>query len=98
MEEEKHFIKVQIAGKIFKFNLRPEEEEMFRAAVKMVKELFENNKSKYKMSADIDALAVAAVHIGLELYKERKENPTKDIINRLKTLDNQLDEYIENGR
>jgi cell division protein ZapA (FtsZ GTPase activity inhibitor) len=96
MDENRHRITINIAGKDRHFsNIAPEEEEFMRMAAKMITNKMEDYKKKYAGLSDQDALSVTSLIFVTQLIKERRNNSVGDFENRIAELNNTLDEYIK---
>lgn len=96
MDENRHRITINIAGKDQRFsNISPEEEEFMRMAAKMISSKVEDYKKKFDKLSDQDALSVTSLIFVTQLIKERRNNEAGDFEQRIAELNNTLDEYIK---
>lgn len=96
MEENRHRITINIAGKDQHFsNITPEEEEFMRMAAKMISSKVEDYKKKFAKLSDQDALSVTSLIFVTQLIKERRNNEAGDFEQRISELNSSLDEYIK---
>lgn len=96
MDENRHRITINIAGKDQNFsNIAPEEEEFMRMAAKMISSKVDEYKKKYTRLSDQDALSVTSLIFVTQLIKERRNNDAGDFEQKISELCNSLDEYIK---
>ena len=96
MDENRHKITINIAGKDRTFsNTTPEEESYMRMAAKMITSKVDDYKKKYTGFSDHDALSITALTFVTQLIKERRNNDVGDLEQRIAELNNSLDEYIK---
>ena len=80
MDENRHRITINIAGKDQNFsNIAPEEEEFMRMAAKMISSKVDEYKKKYTRLSDQDALSVTSLIFVTQLIKERRNNDAGDL-------------------
>ena len=94
MDENRHRITINIAGKDQNFsNIAPEEEEFMRMAAKMISSKVDEYKKKYTRLSDQDALSVTSLIFVTQLIKERRNNDAGDFEQKISELSTSRDEY-----
>jgi cell division protein ZapA len=94
MEEEKQRIKITIAERQYPLTIHPSEEESMRIAVGKIREMVEFYKSKFKDRDVQDALSMSVLQFAVKLVKMEQNKELDNLVEDLKALDRQLDEYI----
>ena len=94
MEEEKQRIKITIAERQYPLTIHPSEEESMRIAVGKIKERVEFYKSRFKDRDIQDALSMSVLHFAVRMVKLEQNREFDELLDDLKVLDKQLDEYI----
>ena len=94
MEEEKQRIKITIAERQYPLTIHPSEEEGMRIAVGKIREMVEFYKSKFKDRDVQDALSMSVLQFAVKLVKLEQNKELDNLVEDLKVLDRQLDEYI----
>ncbi len=98
MDENRHKITINIAGKDRTFsNTTPEEESYMRMAAKMITSKVDDYKKKYTGFSDHDALSITALTFVMQFLKEKRNNEAGDFEKRISELNNTLDGYIKNN-
>ena len=98
MDENRHKITINIAGKDRTFsNTTPEEESYMRMAAKMITSKVDDYKKKYTGFSDHDALSITALTFVMQFLKEKRNNEVGDFEKRISELNNTLDGYIKNN-
>ena len=92
--EEKQRIKVTIAERQYPLTIHPSEEESMRIAVARIREMVEFYKSKFKDRDVQDALSMSVLHFAVRMVKLEQNREFDELLDDLKVLDKQLDEYI----
>ena len=98
MEEEKLRIKVTIAERQYPLTIQPSEEESLRIAVGKIREMVEFYKSKFKDRDVQDALSMSVLHFAVKMVKLEQNREFENLVDDLKVLDKQLDEYLASTR
>ncbi len=95
--EEQQQIKIGIADRVYPFRINPSEEENIRRAVKMINERVAYYKQKYANRDSQDALSMSLLQFVMKWIKVEQDQDLNGLLNELKLLDNQLEEYINNN-
>ena len=98
MEEEKQRIKITIAERQYPLTIHPSEEESMRIAVGKIREMVEFYKSKFKDRDVQDALSMSVLHFAVKMVKLEQNREFDNLVDDLKVLDRQLDEYLASIR
>ena len=98
MEEEKQRIKITIAERQYPLTIHPSEEESMRIAVGKIREMVEFYKSKFKDRDVQDALSMSVLHFAVKMVKLEQNREFEGLVDDLKVLDKQLDEYLAGTR
>ena len=98
MEEEKQRIKITIAERQYPLTIYPSEEESMRIAVSKIREMVEFYKSKFKDRDVQDALSMSVLHFAVKMVKLEQNREFDNLVDDLKVLDRQLDEYLASIR
>ncbi len=94
MEDEKLRIKVTIAERQYPLTIQPSEEESLRIAVGKIREMVEFYKSKFKDRDLQDALSMSVLQFAVKVVRLEQNKEFEGLVEDLKVLDKQLDEYI----
>ena len=95
--EEQQQIKIGIADRVYPFKINPSDEEKIRLAVKMINERVAYYKQKYANRDSQDALSMSLLQFVMKWIKVEQDQDLNGLLNELKLLDNQLEEYINNN-
>ena len=96
MDENRHRITINIAGKDQNFsNIAPEEEEIMRIAAKMINTRVDEYKSRFAHLSDQDAISISSLIFVTQLIKMKRNSEINEMEGRIKDLSDNLDEYIE---
>lgn len=91
---EQQSIQVIIADRAYQFKIEPTEEERVRLAVKMINERVERYKGLYAKCDNQNALAMTVLQFVIKLMEIEDNKDASKVIEEIKSLDNQLEEYI----
>ena len=94
MEEEKLRIKITIAERQYPLTIQPSEEESLRIAVAEIRKMVEFYKSKFKDRDLQDALSMSVLQFAVKVVRLEQNKAFEGLVEDLKLLDKQLDEYI----
>ena len=94
MEEEKQRIKITIAERQYPLTIHPSEEESMRIAVSKIREMVEFYKSKFKDRDLQDALSMSVLQFAVKVVRLEQNREFEGLLDDLKVLDKQLEEYI----
>lgn len=97
MNESQLSIQLTIADRSYKFNVKPEDEEVVRLAVKNVNDKVSSYKKKYANCDSQNALAMTVLQLAIKLLEKERDGSANSIVDDLRSLDNQLDKYIEDN-
>lgn len=87
---------LKVAGKAYRLNTRPENEEAYRLAESEVNAYIENfRKGNYKGWEDRDYIAMAALHLAIAnvQLRQQREATSEDML-KLEAMSRHLDEYL----
>lgn len=96
MEEQTHLVSIDIAGRIYKFPLTPEQESKMRSASELIMSKFEDFKRRYKYADDQDFLANTALQLALRIVSDDRDASDRELASALGEFNDQLEEYISN--
>ena len=94
MEEEKQRIKITIAERQYPLTIHPSEEENMRIAVGRIRALVDSYKTKFRGRDIQDALSMSLLQFAVKSVKLEQNKEFDNLVEDLKALDRQLDEYI----
>jgi cell division protein ZapA len=92
--EEKQRIKVTIAERQYPLTIHPSEEENMRIAVGRIRALVDSYKTKFRDRDIQDALSMSLLQFAVKSVKLEQNKEFDNLVEDLKALDRQLDEYI----
>ncbi len=92
--EEKQRIKVTIAERQYPLTIHPSEEENMRIAVGRIRALVDSYKTKFRDRDIQDALSMSLLQFAVKNVKLEQNKEFDNLVEDLKALDRQLDEYI----
>ena len=92
--EEKQRIKVTIAERQYPLTIHPSEEEYMRIAVGRIRALVDSYKTKFRARDIQDALSMSLLQFAVKSVKLEQNKEFDNLVEDLKALDRQLDEYI----
>ena len=92
--EEKQRIKVTIAERQYTLTIHPSEEENMRIAVGRIRALVDSYKTKFRDRDIQDALSMSLLQFAVKSVKLEQNKEFDNLVEDLKALDRQLDEYI----
>ena len=92
--EEKQRIKVTIAERQYPLTIHPSEEENMRIAVGKIRALVDSYKTKFKDRDIQDALSMSLLQFAVKNVKLEQNKEFDNLVEDLKALDRQLDDYI----
>jgi cell division protein ZapA len=92
--EEKQRIKVTIAERQYPLTIHPSEEENMRIAVGRIRALVDTYKTKFRDRDIQDALSMSLLQFAVKSVKLEQNKEFDNLVEDLKALDRQLDEYI----
>ena len=92
--EEKQRIKVTIAERQYPLTIHPLEEENMRIAVGRIRALVDSYKTKFRDRDIQDALSMSLLQFAVKSVKLEQNKEFDNLVEDLKALDRQLDEYI----
>ena len=92
--EEKQRIKVTIAERQYPLTIHPSEEENMRIAVGRIRALVDSYKTKFRDRDIQDALSMSLLQFEVKSVKLEQNKEFDNLVEDLKALDRQLDEYI----
>ena len=96
--EEKLSIRVNIADRYYPLKIEREDEEKIRKAAKLINDKVFQYKTKYADKDIQDFLAMAALQFVIRLTEMEEKNENTALIDRIKQLENALDEIINNSK
>ena len=94
MEQEKQRIKITIADRQYPLTIHPSEEEHMRIAVGRIRTMVESYKAKFAGRDFQDALSMSLLQFAVKCVKYEEDKELGNLVEDLKLLDKQLDEYI----
>ena len=94
MEQEKQRIKITIADRQYPLTIHPSEEENMRIAVGRIRALVDSYKTKFRDRDIQDALSMSLLQFAVKSVKLEQNKEFDNLVEDLKALDRQLDEYI----
>ena len=92
--EETQRIKVTIAERQYPLTIHPSEEENMRIAVGRIRALVDSYKTKFRDRDIQDALSMSLLQFAVKSVKLEQNKEFDNLVEDLKALDRQLDEYI----
>ncbi len=93
----KQKIKINIADRIYTLTIEASREEAMRKAVKNINEAIGKYKSRMSNIDEVDALSMVILQYAMSLVEMEQKDEIGSIINDLKVLDKQLEEYIQSS-
>jgi cell division protein ZapA len=93
----KQKIKINIADRIYTLTIESTREEAMRKAVKNINEAINKYKSRMSNIDEVDALSMVILQYAMSLVEMEQKDEIGSIINDLKQLDKQLEEYIQSS-
>lgn len=93
----KQKIKINIADRIYTLTIEASREEAMRKAVKNINEAIGKYKSRMSNIDEVDALSMVILQYAMSLVEMEQKDEIGSIINDLKLLDKQLEEYIQSS-
>ncbi|MBR5856898.1 MAG: cell division protein ZapA [Bacteroidales bacterium] len=93
----KQKIKINIADRIYTLTIEASREEAMRKAVKNINEAIGKYKSRMSNIDEVDALSMVILQYAMSLVEMEQKDEIGSIINDLKQLDKQLEEYIQSS-
>ena len=94
MEQEKQRIKITIAERQYPLTIHPSEEEHMRIAVGRIRDMLEFYKKRFAGRDVQDALSMSLLQFAVKCVKMEEDRSLDNLLEDLKVLDRQLDEYI----
>lgn len=92
--DDKMTIQVNIADRFYPLNIRREDEEKIRKAVKAINEKVLQYKQKYSREDDQDFLAMAILGFVTRLIECEEKNDLTPVVNDLRDLDTTVNEFL----
>ena len=93
----KQKIKINIADRIYTLTIEASREEAMRKAVKNINEAIGKYKSRMSNIDEVDALSMVILQYAMSLVEMEQKDEIGSIINDVKVLDQQLEEYIQSS-
>jgi cell division protein ZapA len=93
VKKDKISIKLDIAGRIFNFSIKPQEEEMIRNASKLIKEKVDEYRKKYEGKDAQDALSMATLQFVLKLLDVTDKKQA--VHDKLDDLNASIENYLQ---
>lgn len=90
-------IQISIADRTYSLKVDPAREEVFRRAVKKISDTVQFYKTKWANRDDQDALSMAILQFATILVDIEQKDEMGGLLNELKLLDKQLEEYIQSS-
>ncbi len=91
---EKLSINININGRVYPLKIDREDEEKIRKAAKMINDIVLEYKKKYVSQDAQDFLAMTAFQFVLKNLELEEKSDVSPIIEEIRTLDDQLNEYL----
>jgi len=97
MNKQQLNIKVEIAGKPYRLQVSPEDEEFVRTAANHIRQKMKELKGKYMSSEKQDYLAMVCLLICVDLLKQERQQTeeNKQLEDKLNQLDGILSSFLE---
>ncbi len=92
--DDKLSIRVNVADRYYPLKINREDEEKIRSAAKMINEKIVQYKNRYSDKDTQDFLAMVALQYVIKLLEQEKEQDVSPIIQNVKELNEQLDDFI----
>ncbi len=96
MEEEKLSIKINVADRYYPLKIAVVDEERIRSAAKRINEKIMQYHQRYANRDIQDALSMAALQYVMKLMEYEEATDMSPIIEDIKQLDKQLEDYLRN--
>lgn len=94
MEENLNKVNITIAGRQYPLSLGPAQEEIFRLASHKIDETISNIRSKWATRDDQDILSIVVLQFASALVQFERGDATKQLLEDIKFINNQLEEYL----
>lgn len=94
---ERQQIKIGIADRTYPFTISPSDEEKIRRAGKMINDRLDFFKKRYNCDNQ-DALSMSVIQFVTKLIEVEQNQDMGGLLNELRLLDNQLEEYINSNK
>lgn len=94
---ERQQIKIGIADRVYPMKINPSDEEKLRRAVKMINDRVAFFKERYNCDNQ-DALSMSVIQFVTQLIEVEQNQDMGGLLNELRLLDNQLEEYINSNK
>lgn len=91
---EKLSIRVNIADRYYPLKINLEEEERIRKAAKLINDRVLQYKQKYTDKDVLDFIAMTALQLATRMVELEEKQDVLPLIENLKELNEELDEYI----
>ncbi len=90
-------IKVEIADKLYRLQVSPEDEEFVREAASQIKQKMKELKGEYMASEKQDYLAMVCLLTCVDLLKQERQQTeeNKQLENKLNQLDSILSDFLK---
>ena len=92
--DDKLSIRVNVADRYYPLKINREDEEKIRSAARMINEKIVQYKNRYSDKDTQDFLAMVALQYVIKLLEYEKGDDDSSIIQNLKELNEQLDDFI----
>ncbi len=97
--DNKQRINVNVADRVYPLNILINEEELVRKAVEKINNIVLEYKNKFNKDNDTqDYLAMASLHFVTQLIKNETKQDLFPLIDEIKLLNIDLDEFIKNNK
>ena len=97
--DSKQRINVNIADRVYPLTVKAEEEELVRKAVENINNIVLEYKNKFSKDHDMqDFLAMSSLQFVTKLLKNETKQDLFPLIDEIKLLNIELDEFIENSK
>ncbi|MCG8411261.1 MAG: cell division protein ZapA [Bacteroidales bacterium] len=93
--EEKLSIRVNVADRYYPLKIDRKDEEKIRKAAKMINEKVLQYKQRYSDKDTQDFLAMAALQYVIKVIESNMNLETSNVIEELKELNNEIDEFLK---
>ncbi len=97
MNKQKLNIRVEVADKLYRLQVNPEDEEFVRLATSHIKQKIQGLKAEYTAVEKQDYLAMVCLLICVDLLKQTKEveERNQQLTVKLNQLDSILSDFLE---
>ena len=98
MGDDKLSIKINLADRYYPLKIEAKDEERIRRAAKLINEKILQYKQRYVDKDNQDFLAMAALQFVIKYLEMEEKADSQPIMEDLKELNEELDEYFRNRK